>query len=105
MFPKRLTAEVTYQLTGAWGDFFDAVQDYCVKLAERTEAREGAGRHMIWYATLALLRCVSSSPAAAERALSTRLAGTFDATEALSEDERLQDGQDSAPARSAEWSG
>jgi len=95
VFPRRLTAEVTYRLTGAWGDFFDAVQDYCYKLAERTEAREGAGRHMIWYATLALLRCVGSSPAAAERALSTRLEGNFEAAAALSDDERLQDGDGS----------
>lgn len=92
VFPKRLTAEVTYQLTGAWGDFFDAVQDYCVGLAERTEAAGGAARHMIWYATLALLRCVSSSPAAAERALMTRLQGTLEEMQAMADDGRLEDG-------------
>lgn len=92
VFPRRLTAEVTYRLTGEWGGFFDAVQDYCVGLAERTEARDGAGRHMIWYATLALLRCVGSSPAAAERALTTRLTGTREEMEALADHERLQDG-------------
>lgn len=67
VFPRRLTTEVTYRLNGEWGEFFDAVQDYCLNLATRTEtASEGAGRHMIWYATLALLRCVGSSPAAAD---------------------------------------
>ncbi len=94
VFPRRLTAEVTYRLTGAWGEFFDAVQDYCVGLAERTEATGGAGRHMIWYATLALLRCVGSSPAAAERALTTRLTGTMEEMEALAEEARLQDGDE-----------
>ena len=94
VFPRRLTTEVTYRLTGDWGEFFDAVQDYCLGLAERTEAGNGgAGRHMIWYATLALLRCVGSSPAAAERALTTRLAGTAEEIAALAEDERLQDGE------------
>jgi len=95
VFPRRLTAEVTYRLTGEWGEFFDAVQDYCLQLAQQTEARDGAGRHMIWYATLALLRCVGSSPAAAERALNTRLTGTVEEMEALADDERLQDGEGS----------
>ena len=93
VFPRRLTAEVTYRLSGEWGEFFDSVQDYCVQLAESTESRNGAGRHMIWYATLALLRCVGSSPAAAERALNTRLTGTLEEMEALADDERLQDGE------------
>ncbi|MEN9661754.1 MAG: hypothetical protein RL324_703 [Verrucomicrobiota bacterium] len=95
VFPRRLTAEVTYRLTGEWGEFFDAVQDYCVGLAQRTEAGGGAGRHMIWYATLALLRCVGSSPAAAERALTTRLVGTTEEMEALADEARLQDGDES----------
>lgn len=92
VFPRRLTTEVTYRLTGAWGDFFDAVQDYCVQLANRAEASDSSGRHMIWYATLALLRCVSSSPASAERALTTRLSGTQEEMEALADEERVQDG-------------
>lgn len=93
VFPRRLTAEVTYRLTGEWGEFFDAVQDYCLNLATRSEAEIGAsGRHMIWYATLALLRCVGSSPAAAERALTTRLQGTLEEMAALADDGKLQDG-------------
>ena len=94
VFPRRLTAEVTYRLTGEWGEFFDAVQDYCVNLATRTEAAGSSGRHMIWYATLALLRCVGSSPAAAERALTTRLEGTAEEIAALADDGKLQDGSD-----------
>jgi len=92
VFPRRLTTEVTYRLSGAWGDFFDAVQDYCVQLAKRAEDSDSSGRHMIWYATLALLRCVSSSPASAERALTTRLRGTAEEMEALADEERVQDG-------------
>ncbi|WP_221028906.1 SNF2-related protein [Actomonas aquatica] len=95
VFPRRLTAEITYRLTGAWGEFFDAVQDYCVQLANRAEASDSSGRHMIWYATLALLRCVSSSPASAERALTTRLSGTQEEMEALADEERVQDGDSS----------
>ena len=45
----------------------------------------------MWYATLALLRCVASSPAAAVKALTTRLEGT-QSEEDLLTDERLHDG-------------
>jgi superfamily II DNA or RNA helicase len=78
IFARRLTKEVTYSLTGEWGAFFDQVRDYCVGLATRAEESRGQQARMIWYATLALLRCVSSSPAAAVRALTTRLDGRID---------------------------
>ena len=96
LFPKRMTKEVTYSQTGEWGRFFEAVRVYCVGLAARTEQEKGESARMIWYATLALLRCVSSSPAAAHRALSTRLAGTLEEQAALADDDRLDDaeGQD-----------
>ena len=47
---------------------------------------------MIWYATLALLRCVSSSPAAAAKALATRLTHTYPAD--LSDPSDLSDPDD-----------
>ncbi len=89
-FPRRMKTEMTYLLSGDWGAFFDAVQDYCRELAETIE-HEGRGR-LIWYATLALLRCVASSPAAAVKALTTRLEGSLETDELLS-DERLNDGE------------
>lgn len=81
VFAKRYTKEITYKLTGEWGAFFDEVRDYCVNLAVRAEETQGQQARMIWYATLALLRCVSSSPAAAVKALSTRLSGTLNEPE------------------------
>jgi superfamily II DNA or RNA helicase len=91
-FARRMKTELTYQLSGDWGNFFDAVQDYCRELAETAE-REGAtgGSGLMWYATLALLRCVASSPAAAVKALTTRLEGTLSEEDLLT-DERLHDG-------------
>lgn len=90
-FPRRMKTEVTYLLSGDWGAFFDSVQDYCRELAETIEQKgEGRGR-LIWYATLALLRCVASSPAAAVKALSTRLEGSLEIDDLLA-DERLHDG-------------
>ena len=90
-FPRRMKTELTYQLSGEWGTFFDAVQDYCRELAEMVEEQQGGAR-LIWYATLALLRCVASSPAAAVKALTTRLDGSLLDDDALT-DERLYDGE------------
>lgn len=81
LFPTRLSSEAAYQLTGAWGAFFDEVQDYCISMAESHR-----DNRMIWYATLALLRCISSSPASAVSALDERLNGVpvTDAQQAIS---------------------
>jgi superfamily II DNA or RNA helicase len=91
-FARRMKTELTYKLSGEWGIFFDAVQEYCRELAESAE-REGVagGTGLMWYATLALLRCVASSPAAAVKALTTRLEGNQSGEDLLT-DERLHDG-------------
>jgi superfamily II DNA or RNA helicase len=106
-FPRRMKTELTYQLTGDWGAFFDAVQEYCDDfqaafdedytgrdMAWATEASEREREKqwgLRWYATLALLRCVASSPAAAAKALTTRLQGALDDAAPL-RDPRIDDG-------------
>lgn len=75
MFPDRKTAELTYRLTGLWGQLFNDVLDYARELVERAEGRGQREQRMNWWAALALLRCISSSPAAAVNALRTRLDG------------------------------
>ena len=100
-FARRMKTELTYQLSGDWGAFFDAVQTYCRDIAERAESAESSqpgSARLVWYATLALLRCVASSPAAAARALTTRLEGKTVGMGSVEEadllpDERLHDGQ------------
>jgi superfamily II DNA or RNA helicase len=105
MFPERKTTEVTYRLSGAWGQLFNDVLDYARELVVRTEGKGLREQRMGWWAALALLRCISSSPAAAVNALRTRLDGTApgDASEAqLLQDmeaqagERVLDGLDDA---------
>jgi hypothetical protein len=91
-FPRRMRTEITYRLSGPWGNFFDAVQAYCLEIAEDIEQSDAGRARLIWYATLALLRCVASSPAAAVKALTTRLERSLD-DEALLSDERLYDGE------------
>lgn len=67
-------------------------------MAESVEQTQQGSARLIWYATLALLRCVASSPAAAVKALTTRLEGKTEAlavegNDDLLEDDRLHDGQ------------
>ncbi len=82
LFPRRETKELTYRLTGSWDIFFEDVLDYCATVVEAAGGDERAQRLSFW-GTLALMRCVASSPAAAAQALRTR-AGTTDES---SEDE------------------
>lgn len=71
LFPRRETKEITYTLTGAWGRFFDDVLDYCADVVAAAEGDVRRQRLNFW-GTLALMRCVASSPAAAVQALRTR---------------------------------
>jgi superfamily II DNA or RNA helicase len=79
IFPRRETKELTYKLTGAWETFFEAVLDYCAAVVEAAGGDERRERLNFW-GTLALMRCVASSPAAAVQALRTR-AGIENAAE------------------------
>jgi superfamily II DNA or RNA helicase len=103
MFPDRKTKEVTYSLTGAWGQLFNDVLDYARELVVRSEGQGLREQRMNWWAALALLRCISSSPAAAVNALRTRLRGGQEDGDALTLEEleaqaseRVMDGQDDA---------
>lgn len=104
MFPDRKTKEETYRLTGAWGQLFNDVLVYARELVERAEGQGLREQRMNWWAALALLRCISSSPAAAVNALRTRLDGvaksgddelTLDEIESHA-GERVLDGVDDA---------
>jgi len=74
LFPSRETTEKTYKLTGAWQKFFDDVLDWCASVVD--SAGEDTNRaRLSFFGTLAIMRCVASSPAAAALALRTRAAG------------------------------
>lgn len=91
LFPRRETMELTYALTGAWERFFDAVLDYCADVVAAAGGDERRQRLNFW-GTLALMRCVASSPAAAVQALRTRAGHGSDDEEIL--EERVFDGSD-----------
>lgn len=71
-FPKHETTESPYRLSQPHLDFQDAVLDYCFGIVSRV----GSGlreRRLAFWGTLALMRCVGSSPAAALSALRNRM--------------------------------
>lgn len=91
VFPRHETAERPYKLTDAHSSFHDAVLDYCLGVVE------GAGpdqrqRRLAFWGTLALMRCVGSSPAAAVSALRNRLAADPDRLEGQIFDEDSDEG-------------
>ena len=95
VFPKHETAEQTYPLSGPHRQFHEAVIDYCLHVVERAGETEGARRLAFW-GTLAMMRCVGSSPAAALSALKNRLRGDADqlVDQILDEDDEDSDASD-----------
>jgi superfamily II DNA or RNA helicase len=72
-FPQHLTNEKTYNIKGTdYQAFHDNVLDYCLGVVEGAGSDQNSRRLAFW-STLALMRCVGSSPSAALSALRTRL--------------------------------
>lgn len=73
-FARHETRESAFTLSGDFEAFQSAVLDYCLAVTERAGGDQRRRRLAFW-GTLALMRCVGSSPAAAVSALSNRLGG------------------------------
>lgn len=79
-FSKHKTMEAPYALNASHLAFHEAVLDYCLGVVSR--AGEGLrDRRLAFWGTLALMRCVGSSPAAALSALRNRMASEADRLE------------------------
>jgi superfamily II DNA or RNA helicase len=72
-FPKHEAAETPYALTNAHKLFHEAVLDWCLGVVENAGA-DSRNRRLAFWGTLALMRCVGSSPEAAISALRNRVA-------------------------------
>ncbi|WP_448582271.1 DEAD/DEAH box helicase [Thermaurantiacus sp.] len=75
-FAKPFSLEAPFTLTGDFAAFQEAVLDYCLEVTNR--AGDNQRRRLALWGTLALMRCVGSSPAAALSALRNRLGGLAD---------------------------
>ncbi len=72
-FATPMKRDADYHLTGAFQTFQEDVLEYCLGVANR--ANGDRARRLAFWGTLALMRCVGSSPAAALSALRNRLSG------------------------------
>lgn len=72
-FATRMKKDAPYALAGDFQNFQEDVLDYCVGVASRAAGEKA--RRLAFWGTLALMRCVGSSPAAALSALRNRLGG------------------------------
>jgi superfamily II DNA or RNA helicase len=75
VFPKHETTERPYNLDNSHRTFHDNVLDYCLGIVEGAGADQ-RDRRLAFWGTLALMRCVGSSPAAAVSALRNRLSSS-----------------------------
>ncbi|GGB62905.1 ATP-dependent helicase HepA [Roseibium aquae] len=89
-FPKHETTEHAYRLSPEHLAFQEAVLDYCFSVVSKAGEQKRDQRLAFW-GTLALMRCVGSSPAAALSALRNRAANEADRLEPQIYDE---DGDD-----------
>jgi len=107
-FPKHETTEAPYRLSQAHLAFQEAVLDYCFGIVERAGSEVRQQRLAFW-GTLALMRCVGSSPAAALSALRNRLASEAERLEPqiFDDDGDDEDAVDLEPGRAWEeaWEG
>jgi len=76
-FPRHDTKEQPYPLDSAHLAFHEAVLDYCLNVVS-TSGEDQHRRRLAFWGTLALMRCVGSSPAAAVSTLRNRLSGDLD---------------------------
>lgn len=89
-FPKHETTEHAYRLSPEHLAFQEAVLDYCLEVVSKA-GEEKRDQRLAFWGTLALMRCVGSSPAAALSALRNRAANEADRLEPQIYDE---DGDD-----------
>ena len=80
VFPKHETAEMPYALSRAHLDFQETVLDYCLGVVTRL-GEDQRERRLAFWGTLALMRCIGSSPAAGLRALRNRMVAEADRLE------------------------
>jgi superfamily II DNA or RNA helicase len=89
-FPTHKTKDLSYSLSRPHLDFQEAVIDYCLGVVSKAGDSQ-RDRRLAFWGTLALMRCVGSSPASALSALRNRVSSESDRLEPQIYDE---DGDD-----------
>ena len=109
-FPKRVPSDEHYRLSDAYGSLFQKTYEFCTELVRTGQTLDKRTQRVRYWAALALLRCVMSSPAAAIAALDRR-DGALPQTEEEADfsqnifesgNEQTDDSQPTPPVESAE---
>lgn len=74
-FPERDPVERTYRLSALQRELYEKTHRFCQRIVMRGQGLAGFRRRMHYWSALALLRCVMSSPQAAQVALHRRRKG------------------------------
>jgi superfamily II DNA or RNA helicase len=74
-FPERDPVERTYRLSPLQRELYERTRRFCMGIVRRGQELTGFRRRMHYWSALALLRCVMSSPQAAQAALRRRRRG------------------------------
>ena len=101
VFPKHETAETAYALSNAHLDFQEAALDYCLGVVTRM-GEDSRERRLAFWGTLALMRCIGSSPAAGLSALRNRMVAEADRLESQIYDGDDEDAIDIEPSAALE---
>ena len=90
-FPERQSVERSYQMSSRYHSLYQDILEYCREYVSTDEAVERRQRVRYW-AALSILRCVLSSPQAAQTALNNRRAPdeAGNQGELISEEEALE---------------
>lgn len=109
-FPTRVPSDEHYRLSDAYGSLFQKTYEFCTELVRTGQSLGKRQQRVRYWAALALLRCVMSSPAAAVAALDRR-DGALPQTEEEADfsqnifesgNEQTDDSQPTPPVESAE---
>jgi superfamily II DNA or RNA helicase len=109
-FPTRDPSDETYKLSPAYRDLFQKTYEFCTDLVRTGQSLGKRQQRVRYWAALALLRCVMSSPAAAVAALNRRDGALPETDEEIefsqnifeSADDQTDDSQPTPPIESAE---
>jgi superfamily II DNA or RNA helicase len=74
-FPVRESYERAYRMSSGYQALFDDVREYCSESVTATAGLRAQQQRVRYWAAIAILRCVLSSPAAAEAMLAKRARG------------------------------
>ncbi len=86
-FPNRESDEISYQLSESYSKLFEAVLSYC---RETISGASGRSQRVRYWAAISILRCLMSSPGAAEAMLEARQR-RVGSTEEIVENEAKED--------------